>query len=676
MKRLILAMFLALVVLQIYAQTEREQKFLQMEQEVAQGNLDDNEMFDKCLKLLWRWYSDEEKARYYFQKSLATARKMKDEAKESKCYIYMGAIYSDWGKKDSAVSYLDYSMELLEGKKFFEEECLAYQVRGKIFYDMDSYEKSMSDFHKAIEINEKDKVAKIAAKQDISQCLRTECHFFSFISIIHGALFNDEKSLEYLFKAQKIIDDNPNVDFLNYQQHKHTNFAAIYFRKNEYEKAFPHIEAAYKLAKEQEDYPNMTFVLHRYSDYYSNHLKDYNTALKYSKEGLQIAEKTKEPQLIYLMENQLLKIYIHLNDYQIALNYIERLLPKAEELDNWIEHEQLYSYSSLVYALLGEKSKALHYLTLSRETAAKIYNKNLHKVIQEMEVKYDVQQKELAILHQQSEINRHQTLRYFYLSGLLITIFLLALVIYIAILRTRRNRILAESNASKDRFFNIISHDLKNPAIAQRDALQLLLDNSDKWDTASLTNYYQKLLKSANGQVELLYSLLSWAQLQAGRMIYNPARFDLVAAISLDLDMIKTMSDDKGIEFNIQTPETALVTGDFDMLTTVVRNLLTNAVKYTNKGGEVTLEISQCDGKDAACHVSTEVSVYDTGIGMTPEQIQNLFHIDRHQSRKGTAGEQGSGFGLIVCRELLEKHGSKLNIESEEGKGSRFWFRI
>ena len=138
------------------------------------------------------------------------------------------------------------------------------------------------------------------------------------------------------------------------------------------------------------------------------------------------------------------------------------------------------------------------------------------------------------------------------------------------------------------------------------------------------------------------------------------------------------MADNKGVAFSAQMPDNAIVAGDRNMLAIVVRNLLINAVKFTPAGGQVMFEVSQGCCRDGARPVSTgyTIAVSDTGIGMTKEQISKLFRLDSARSRKGTAGEEGSGLGLIVCRELLEKHGSELHIESEEGKGSRFWFEL
>ena len=334
----------------------------------------------------------------------------------------------------------------------------------------------------------------------------------------------------------------------------------------------------------------------------------------------------------------------------------------------------------MIYALLGDASLSEAYLTKYHEAVAKISDKNLHNSLQEMEVKYNVQQKDLELERRQSVISRQKTRQYLLSGGLSGAILLLALLVYIVRLHRRRNRELAETNATKDKFFSIISHDLKTPAVAQRDALQLLLENSDKWDAASLTNYYKKLLKSANGQVDLLYTLLNWAQLQTGRMPYNPTLFDLTTALQSCIGIINSMAENKSVTFDVQTPETALVTGDYNMLTTVVRNLLVNAVKFTPKGGSVTLTISDAHadahaGTPLQSHIYT-VSVSDTGTGMTPDQIQNLFRLDRKQSRKGTSGEEGAGLGLIVCKDMLTTHGATLRIESEAGKGSKFWFDV
>ena len=293
------------------------------------------------------------------------------------------------------------------------------------------------------------------------------------------------------------------------------------------------------------------------------------------------------------------------------------------------------------------------------------------QVAAEIEAKYETTKKELEITKQQQVIDSQHIQRNLLIGGIVLCVVFLVLLWYMLRLRIRNNNVLEELNATKDRFFSIISHDLKNPALAQRDAIRVLLDDKMSWDANTLNNYYQKMLKSAESHVDLLYNLLSWARVQTGRLHYQPVQFDFAAELRKnDFSLLRNMANRKEIDFSIEMPDAILVTGDANMLNTVVRNLLENAVKFTPMGGKVTLSVKPKENGQFV------VSVSDTGIGMSEEQIKNLFHLDRQISKRGTSGEPGTGLGLIVSRELLEKHGSTLHIKSEEGKGSNFWFEI
>jgi signal transduction histidine kinase len=287
-----------------------------------------------------------------------------------------------------------------------------------------------------------------------------------------------------------------------------------------------------------------------------------------------------------------------------------------------------------------------------------------------MEVKYETEKKELEIERQQNVISRQNMQRGLLAGGVIVCVLILALLWMMLRLRTKRNHALAEMNATKDKFFSIISHDLKNPTLTQRDTLQMLLDHLRTWDADTLEVYIKELVRSSNGQVELLYNLLNWAQVQTGRMPFQPNTFNFATRFRSELGLMRTMAGRKGISLEVEMPEEVLVTGDANMLSTVVRNLLTNAIKFTPSGGVVTLAVTPSGNGQYT------VSVSDTGSGMSREQISNLFRIDRQRSLTGTAGEQGTGLGLIVCKELIEKHGSTLHVESEPGKSSRFWFSV
>jgi signal transduction histidine kinase len=366
----------------------------------------------------------------------------------------------------------------------------------------------------------------------------------------------------------------------------------------------------------------------------------------------------------------IIRVNIAKGDLKTAREYLNHAEKEVDGINSKDFHAAVYELKYKYLRQIGDFRNALDNYILSRQYADSTLNLENVNHINNLRIRYETEKRELLIESKNAVISRQNIHRRALMAGVAVCIVFLILLWYMLQLRTRRNRALAETNATKDKFFSIISHDLKSPVNAQRDALQLLAENAGEWDAAFLSDYAKKLLKSADGQVVLLNNLLNWAQMQTGRMPYIPVRFELIEAIQPDTSIIKSIAERKGIAFETNLPAEAAVVGDDKMLCTVIRNLLSNAIKFTPEGGTVTLDISPTSP------ISHTISVVDTGTGMTDEQIQNLYNIDRRYSQRGTSGEQGSGLGLIVCKELLEKHGSTLNIESEEGKGSRFWFEV
>ena len=357
-------------------------------------------------------------------------------------------------------------------------------------------------------------------------------------------------------------------------------------------------------------------------------------------------------------------------NYSNVLQNLDKAQTIAEQIRSFTHLSDIAYLRYLYYKNTGNYRLALDNYVSTYHWSDSLRNEENVSHLQNLRVSYEREKNARKIEKQETEIKYQKTQRLLFSIGLAIALLALLMLWYMLKLRTKRNRILSEMNATKDKFFSIISHDLKNPAIAQRDALQLLVSHSGTWDVDTLLQYYNELLKSANGQVELLYNLLNWAQVQTGRMPYIPAQIDIISELRADILLVENMAQQKGITLEIKMPDTAIVTGDRNMLVTVVRNLLTNAVKFTHKNGGIILEIKQDESGKYS------ISVSDTGIGMRKEQTENLFLVDNKHSRIGTAGEQGSGLGLIVCKELVEKHNSTLRVESEEGKGSRFWFSL
>jgi len=227
---------------------------------------------------------------------------------------------------------------------------------------------------------------------------------------------------------------------------------------------------------------------------------------------------------------------------------------------------------------------------------------------------------------------------------------------------------LEELNAEKDKFFSILAHDLKNPFSNLYSMSELISGNYNDLEEAEKVKMLQSINKSAEFIYNLLENLLTWSKSQSGRIEYNPTTFNLTGLIQVNINLHKVPAEAKGVILQTSLRDDIQAYGDREMINTVLRNLINNAVKFTDKGA-VEIFVNKQDEY-------IEVQVKDEGVGISPENLQKLFHIDVKFKSKGTKGETGTGLGLILCKEFVEKNGGKIRVESKEGEGTSFFFTI
>jgi signal transduction histidine kinase/ligand-binding sensor domain-containing protein len=226
---------------------------------------------------------------------------------------------------------------------------------------------------------------------------------------------------------------------------------------------------------------------------------------------------------------------------------------------------------------------------------------------------------------------------------------------------------LLELNASKDKFFSIIAHDLKNPFNSIIGFSGILKEEIKSGNLASMEEYAGLINTSASQTLRLLENLLEWANSQRGKLLFKPVPIKLNELLVEEFSVLIEMAIGKNIELKSFLTDDLTIIADRNMLKTVMRNLISNAIKFTYKNGKVEVK-AMIENK----HV--EISVSDSGIGMTKETKAKLFRIDANLSTRGTEDEKGTGLGLFLCKEFVEKHGGKIWVESEPGKGSIFRF--
>ena len=225
-------------------------------------------------------------------------------------------------------------------------------------------------------------------------------------------------------------------------------------------------------------------------------------------------------------------------------------------------------------------------------------------------------------------------------------------------------------NIEKDKFFSIIAHDLRNPFSAFLGMTKIMAEELPSMTTEQIQKVALSMQRSATNLYNLLDNLLEWSRIERHATGFNPEPCSIKSTVTSCLEHFMDVSAKKEIRVKYDLPQDLTVSADRHMLETLIRNLISNAVKYTHKGGEIT--ISAVINND---HFM-EFSVNDTGVGMTKEMITNIFRLDSRNNRPGTEGEPSTGLGLIICKEFIDKHEGKIWVESEEGKGSTMYFTL
>ena len=228
---------------------------------------------------------------------------------------------------------------------------------------------------------------------------------------------------------------------------------------------------------------------------------------------------------------------------------------------------------------------------------------------------------------------------------------------------------LRELNATKDKFFSIIAHDLKSPFNSIIGFSNLLIRQIEEKDYASIEKYAGIIQNSSQQAMDLLMNLLEWSRSQTGRIGYTPEKIDISTSINKVAELFLALAQQKSITIYLETSSNLSFFADKAMINTILRNLISNAIKFTNVGGEISISAKQMLN-------DLVVSVSDNGVGMDEKSISMLFRIDQNHTTLGTNEEKGTGLGLLLCKEFVEKHGGKIWVESFPGKGSKFHFSI
>lgn len=486
-----------------------------------------------------------------------------------------------------------------------------------------------------------------------------------------------QKALDYYQKALYYKQQNEQISSIG---NTYMNIANTFLKLEVIDSAFYYANEALKAAQIQKDSLFVGQIAHNIGEIYLT-TKEYQEAEQYFKQALKIFEQIQVPNKATILTTyqELGRVYIESNQ----LNEAEKVLLQAEQLllkNEMNISDGMEANLELLEQLYWDKmdyQKARAYSKQLIEVIDTLHRRAMSQEVYQLLTKYEdeLKEKKIETLEQQQKIvtlenervNRQKSL----LIGLAIVLLLLLVVVFsLNRWRSRVNQELQTLNNTKDKLFSIIAHDLKNPLSAFRSITQTLSENILEIEKQDLEYFIEQLNHSAHSLFDLLQNLLYWSISQSGKLEFTPQAILLNTAVERMVLLLSPNASQKNIAVHNNIPPKQQVYADIKMLETILRNLIANAIKFTEKGGQITIESKLLMNEN-----NIAISIIDTGIGIDAQRLSTIFEIGSHQQNTKVVNA-GTGLGLILCKELVEKQHGNIKVTSALGKGSTFTFTL
>lgn len=366
-------------------------------------------------------------------------------------------------------------------------------------------------------------------------------------------------------------------------------------------------------------------------------------------------------------------LYINTGDLKKAYKFLSESEKIALRRKSFGHIQEIYQYMAEYYRVKKDYKEALKYQTLCLNYRDSVQSQRNEQEVSKSRIEYEKQKGEKVItkLNQENtkiKLNR----KIIVISSIIIaTILLFSLIVSVLLikLQVRRNKELENTNMLKDKFFSIISHDLKTPTLSLQKSLQSLVLSLEGSNNPTLLSYCNLILKTVDSQVDLLENLLEWTRLQTGRISYSPMRINLRSVCRNILDFLDLYITSKDIKVVQNIPDNCFSFADLNIVSTILRNLISNAIKFSNRGEKIEIIINKENNM-------WKISVKDYGVGIKEDKLDKLFKIETKMFTYGTEGEKGSGLGLNVCKEMAALEGTTITVNSKYEQGSTFSFYL
>lgn len=636
-------------------------------------------LYEELIEILIKKEKNYSLAEKYINKSLGESASIGDDQGRARILDLKGVSFRNSSRFDSS---LHYHFDALKIANEIDDKQLKLRVFnniGVVYRRKDEFQTAI-DYHlKALRIAEQLKDEKSIAIAENS------------IGNIYISIGKADRSLKHFLRALNLEEKSNNElgMAINYN-----NIGSVYEETGKLDMALEYYNKSLELNNKINNIKGISIGYNSLGSVFKK-LKNYPEALKFYEKALEIDKRHSDEIYTSTSLVNIGEIYFLMGNNKKASEYVWEGINLAQKIGSKYQVQRGHEILCELYSEQGDYKMALSCYQTSISFRDSIINEKNNNQILDLQAKYDLSIKESQIELLKRDKKNQSIIIASFIFGVLSLVVILFMLWKSNNIKKRANDLLTEQskqiesnnielhsvneqlkeiNITKDKFFSIIAHDLKNPLTAIILMSEIAYKYYDKLTNEEKIDSIKKLHESARKLFQLLENLLTWARSQTGQIEFKLERIDLNQLFTNTIQLFNEVAIGKNVKITQTSQEVETISADMNMISTILRNLLSNAIKFTAPGGNIEIGATSIDSQNENRIV--RIFVKDSGVGMTEETKNNLFRIDKNVTSLGTSGEKGTGLGLILCKEFIEKHGGRIWVESERSKGSTFWIEM
>jgi signal transduction histidine kinase len=638
---------------------------------------------------------DISKSNIYYRRAVKLAKELNNTEILAKSLANTGANLYKLSKYRNSIDTLLLANSQFEKMKNYKGQAFIYSQIANNYQSLGENDRAANYFVKAFKALDNQNAEEIIksypeSSHEVKDSLRSYLQIYALVyndaGLLHYNLDNLPKAREYFNKALRaaeVIDQKFRIAGC------YANLAMIHSDLEEFDKALEQYHEALRIVREVKHKDYESSILNNIGNVYAKQ-ENYDKSIQYYRKSYELKMQTGnfEGAVLALINSS--QNLIHKGEINKGISELRRVNRLAA--DNNISKYLQRSYGIMAEAFGNRRQfdSALKYTKLFHTLKDSVYTMEKAEKIEELGLAYETAKKDKRIKLLEKEKEMTETQRTFFIILAVMVAVILVIILFFYRAQKRNNRLLKakneqleqannqldkqqkelrELNNTKDKFFSIIAHDLKNPFGLLVSISEMLVESYEDFSETERFGFLKDIKKSSNQIYNLLENLLQWARSQTGRIDFHQDKLPAARLVEEIRSILQPSADKKGVDISSDIGEDIIIYADPNMIQFILRNMISNAIKFTDDGGDIVISARKEDDK-------VRFNVTDTGVGMSEEVRSGLFKIDQNVRRTGTRDEKGTGLGLIVSKEFIERHGGEISVRSEEGSGSTFSFTI